>query len=88
MIREPKRQTGASRNLARRHPAIREVAHGSPEYWDTVDLRDSVLREPLGLQYSAEEMETEKDSRHFAYYYEGRLVACLVLRRVKAATCR
>ncbi len=43
---------------------ICEVAHGSPEYWATVDLRDSILRMPLGLLFSAEELEAEKDYHH------------------------
>ena len=59
---------------------IREVAHDSPEYWATVELRDSVLRRPLGLQFSIEELKAEKDSRHVACYRGDRLVGCLVLR--------
>ncbi len=61
-------------------PTIREVAHCSSGYWATVVLRDSVLRQPLGLQFSTAELEAEKDSRHFACYCGGRLVACFVLR--------
>jgi predicted GNAT family N-acyltransferase len=60
--------------------AIRELAHGSPEYWETVELRDSVLRKPLGLRCSAEDLAGEKDSHHFACYRGERMVACLVLR--------
>jgi len=59
---------------------ICEVAHGSPEYWATVDLRDAVLRKPLGLQFSKEELEAEAGSHHIACYRGGRLVGCLVLR--------
>ena len=58
---------------------IREVEHGSPAYWATVALRDSVLRQPLGLDFSAVELEAEKDSRHLACYRGNRLVGCLVL---------
>jgi ribosomal protein S18 acetylase RimI-like enzyme len=59
---------------------IREVEHGSLAYWATVELRDSVLRRPLGLQFSIEELKAEKDSRHLACYRSDRLVGCLVLR--------
>ena len=59
---------------------IREVEHGSPAFWATVALRDSILRRPLGLHFQAEELDAEKDSRHIACYRRGRLVACLVLR--------
>jgi ribosomal protein S18 acetylase RimI-like enzyme len=70
----------AAEDQARHHLTIREVAHGSPEYWATVDLRNAILRKPLGLHYSAEQLQAEKDSRHFACYSRGSLVACLVLR--------
>lgn len=58
---------------------IREVDHGSPGYWATADLRDAVLRKPLGLRFFSEELEAEKDSRHVACYHGERLVGCLVL---------
>ena len=59
---------------------IREVAHASRAYWATVDLRHAILREPLGLRFSAEELEAESDSHHVACYRGDRLVGCLVLR--------
>jgi GNAT superfamily N-acetyltransferase len=59
---------------------IREVPHGSAEYWAFVDLRDAVLRRPLGLEFSAEELAAEKDSLHVACYRGRRLVGGLVLR--------
>jgi GNAT superfamily N-acetyltransferase len=59
---------------------ICEVPHGSPAYWATVELRDSILRKPLGLRFSEEELEAEKDSHHLACYRGDRLVGCLVLR--------
>ena len=59
---------------------IREVEHGSPAYWATVDLRDSILRKPLGLHFSDEELKAEEDSRHVACYRGDKLVGCLVLR--------
>lgn len=61
------------------HQALREVAYGSPEYRAAVELRDRVLRKPLGLQFSAEELAAEKDHRHLACYRGDRLIACLVL---------
>jgi predicted GNAT family N-acyltransferase len=58
---------------------IREVAHGSPEYWETAELRNCVLRKPIGLQFSAEDVEAEKRYRHLACYCGDKLVACLML---------
>jgi predicted GNAT family N-acyltransferase len=59
---------------------IREVAHGSEEYRSTVALRDAILRRPLGLAFTDEELEGEHDSIHLAAFEDDRLVACLVLR--------
>jgi len=59
--------------------SICEVAHGSPEYWAAVDLRDAILRKPLGLRFSAEELEAERTSHHVACYRGDRLIGCLVL---------
>jgi uncharacterized protein len=71
---------GGMTNAVAERQVIRKVAHGSPEYWATVALRDSILRWPLGLQFSTEELEAESDSRHVACYRGDRLVGCLVLR--------
>jgi ribosomal protein S18 acetylase RimI-like enzyme len=59
---------------------IRKVAHGSSEYWATVELRGLILRQPLGLHFEPEELAAERDSRHVACYRDGRLAGCLVLR--------
>ncbi|MEN6459566.1 MAG: GNAT family N-acetyltransferase [Thermoguttaceae bacterium] len=61
------------------HLVIREVVHGSAEYWAIVGLRDLVLRQPLGLRFSAAELEAERSWRHFACYCDDVLAACLAL---------
>ncbi|MCB1092630.1 MAG: GNAT family N-acetyltransferase [Verrucomicrobiae bacterium] len=64
---------------------FREVAHGSPNYRETVRLRDRLLRAPLGLSFSASELDDEADDRHLAGFdtTTGKLVACLVLTPVE-----
>ncbi|MBN2579570.1 MAG: GNAT family N-acetyltransferase [Pirellulales bacterium] len=66
-------------NLASEQQVICEVAHGSPEYWATVGLRNLILRQPLGLEFTEEEREADKKFHHFASYLGGRLAGCLVL---------
>ena len=61
------------------HLTIREVAHGSPEYWETAELRNVVLRKPIGLEFSAADVEAEKRYRHLACYCGNDLAACLML---------
>jgi predicted GNAT family N-acyltransferase len=64
---------------------FREVAHQSKDYWDTVALRTEVLRKPLNMQFSQEELLREDDSIHLgAYNANGELLACLILKPVSA----
>ena len=65
-----------------------EVTHGSPEYEATVALRDEVLRKPLGLRLSDEQLRAETQDHHLACYRDGRLVACLVLTALSGGTVR
>lgn len=58
---------------------IRLIEHGSREYAEVVKLRDEVLRQPLGLAYTATELAAEADQLHFAGYVNGELAACAVL---------
>lgn len=58
---------------------IREIAFGSKEYEDAVRLRDEVLRKPLGLKFSAEELSKEGDSYHFAAFNDEKMVGCFIL---------
>ena len=52
--------------------ALKIIDHGSPEYQQMVKLRDVILRKPLGLGFTPEDIEKENwtdieklfDSRH------------------------
>lgn len=56
------------------------VEFGTPEYDETVALRDRILRKPLGIEFSEEQIAQEYDSMHLALYgVEGDLLACLVM---------
>ncbi len=63
---------------------VKLIAHNSPEYEAEVRLRSSVLRQPLGLSFSADELSAEADSHHVGCYVGGRLVGCLVLKPIDA----
>jgi N-acetylglutamate synthase-like GNAT family acetyltransferase len=56
-----------------------EIPHGSASYHETVKLRDSVLRKPLGLSFSADELAAEAASYHLTVLSDDALVGCLVL---------
>lgn len=57
---------------------IEVLTHGSAKYQQTVQLRLEVLRAPLGLDFTDEELAAEADQIHFAAFRDGVVVACLV----------
>lgn len=62
---------------------IKEVAFNSPEHKLTVTLRNEILRKPLGLEFSEEELSEEFDSFHLAAMNDNdEVVACLVLKPI------
>ncbi len=60
-------------------PEIRRIAHGSPEYQAMIELRLEVLRRPLGLEFTAEDLQSESADTFLGVLSEGRAQACLVL---------
>jgi ribosomal protein S18 acetylase RimI-like enzyme len=66
----------------------REFSFGSPDYQASLVLRESVLRNPLGLTWTAEQLQGEHDSRHLGCYLDGELAGCLVLKPIDATTVK
>lgn len=64
------------------HIEVKTILHDSPEYAVEVALRYSILRQPLGLSFSAEQLSAEADSHHIGCYIDGKLVGCLVLKPI------
>ena len=60
-------------------PIIREIAYGSAEYRAALELRDAVLRKPLGRRLSAKDTEADEAACNLVGFVDERLVACLVL---------
>ena len=59
---------------------ITVVDFATPEYDETVKLRYKILREPLDLEFSAEELTEEYTDIHLAAYSDAWLLrGCLVL---------
>lgn len=59
--------------------ALKIIDHGSEEYHQSIRLRDAVLRKPLGLSFSQEELDGEKDNIHIAAYEDDRMLGCCML---------
>ncbi len=59
--------------------ALKIIDFGSPEYQQMVKLRDTVLRKPLGLTFTQEDLESEKDNILIAAFEEERMLGCCML---------
>lgn len=58
---------------------LRWIPFGSPEYLEVVELRRRVLRIPLGLDFTPEQLAGEGKDLHLAAYEGSALVGCLML---------
>ncbi|MBT8043458.1 MAG: GNAT family N-acetyltransferase [Verrucomicrobiae bacterium] len=58
---------------------IREVDFGSVEYQASTELRDRVLRKPLGLKFSEVDLEKESGYRHFGLFHDQAIFATVMI---------
>ncbi len=61
------------------HEKVKLFQYGSTEYNDAIALRYEILRKPLNLQFTFEQLAAEKHNYHFGYYIDDKLIACLML---------
>lgn len=59
---------------------IRVIAWGSEQYKKEVELRYKILREPLGLVYTPQQLEDERNEIHIAAFFENEIIGCLLLK--------
>lgn len=59
--------------------ALKIIDYGSPEYMQMVKLRDIILRKPLGLGFTKEDLEKEKDNMFIGAFEEDRMLGCCML---------
>jgi ribosomal protein S18 acetylase RimI-like enzyme len=59
--------------------SLRWVAHGSPDYDALVELRREVLRRPLKMDFTAEQLAAEAPQFHLGAWEGGKLLGCLAL---------
>jgi predicted GNAT family N-acyltransferase len=65
---------------------LKQIDHGSKEYKQMVQLRYSILREPVGLDFSEEELEKEAGNIHIASFEEDELLGCCMLTKINKET--
>ena len=68
--------------------ALKIIDHGTPEYQQMVKLRDDVLRKPLGLGFTPQELEEEKDNMLIAAFEEEDILGCCMLVEENPQTVR
>lgn len=68
--------------------ALKIVDHGSPEYQQMIKLRDDMLRKPLGLCFSDQELEAEKENMLIAAFDDDDILGCCMLVEKDPATVR
>jgi len=59
---------------------IKQIEYNSLEYLKELDLRYKVLRKPLGLHYTQEQLKMEINDFHFIALEKDNVVGCLLLR--------
>lgn len=58
---------------------LKQIDHGTREYGQMVALRLQILRAPLGLNFSNNELEREKEDVLIAAFEEDEMLGCCIL---------
>ncbi|MBM3443769.1 MAG: GNAT family N-acetyltransferase [Bacteroidetes bacterium] len=67
---------------------LKIIDHGSKEYEQMIALRMDILRRPLGLSFTPEDLEKEKNDILIGAFDDDDLVACCLLTRLSTTTCK
>jgi predicted GNAT family N-acyltransferase len=62
--------------------ALKQIDHGTKEYQQMVQLRNEILRRPLGLTFTPEELAKEKDDILIGAFDDDDMLACCILTKV------
>ncbi len=68
--------------------ALKIIDYGTHEYRQMVKLRDDLLRKPLGLSFSKEELESEKENMLIAAFDDDDILGCCMLVEKDPETAR
>ena len=65
---------------------LKQIDHGTKEYQQMVQLRNQILRQPLGLSFTKEELDKEKDNILIAAFDEDKILGCCMLTKIDEHT--
>lgn len=68
--------------------AIKILDHGSKDYQKMVEMRYNILRKPLGLTFSPEELAREKEDILIGCFEEDKLEGCCLLTKTDPTTVK
>ena len=68
--------------------ALKILDHGSVEYRQMVKLRDDMLRKPLGLGFTPQELDNEKDNMLIGAFEDEDMLGCCMLVEENTDTVR
>ncbi len=68
--------------------ALKIIDYGSPEYHQMVDLRRVILRKPLGLDFTDDDLEKEKEDVLIGVFEDDKLEGCCLLTTIEDKTFR
>jgi len=61
----------------------RLLEFGFDDHKKSIEIRREVLRKPLGLDFSANDLNAEKDQFHIAAFYKNQVIGILLLKTMK-----
>jgi N-acetylglutamate synthase-like GNAT family acetyltransferase len=67
---------------------LKQIDHGTPQYNQMVQLRNQMLRQPLGLSFTEEELASEKNDILIGAFDEDDMLGCCVLTPLDNSTVR
>ncbi len=62
--------------------ALKQIDHGSKEYQQMISLRKEILRNPLGLSFTEDELAKEKEDILIGAFDDDTILACCLLTRM------
>ncbi len=68
--------------------ALKFIDHGTPEYKQMIDLRLQILRAPLGLNFTKEDLEKEQKDILLGCFDEDKLEGCCLLTEIEPGTVK
>jgi len=67
---------------------LKQIDHGTPEYQQMVALRYQILRQPLGLGFTEDELVAEKDHILIAAFDDDQMLGCCMLTTIDNQTLK